>query len=578
MQSTSAGGRHSIAADLLLLTVLIGAVYLALLGHRPLAVPSEARYAEIPREMLATGDWLTPRLNGVKYFEKPPLMYWLVALSEAAFGRSEFAVRLPTAAFGLGGCLLVYVAARRLWTRRAGLLAAGTLATALLYFELSRQTLLDMPVAVFLTGASLAFLLGIRAPPGSPARVRAMYLMYAAAALATMTKGLIGIVLPGLVVFTWLLITARWAELCHVRLVSGTVLFLAIAAPWHVVVGLANPEFFWFYFVHEHVLRFVTPEAGRNQPAWFFVPILIAGWLPWCVFLPSAVLDSVRRWRAGNADDLFILLWFALPFLFFSASHSKLIPYALPFFPPLALLLGAWLDTALTEASQSLKRGFVALAILLMVVAAAGMWLDISPETFIAARHLAEAAPAFPYLPGLAAGFVAVAAIVGWTGWRGQTHAAVAIVLVAAAAFGLVADRITGEVQPRSTKPFIAMLEARLKPGDEVASLYAYYQDLPFYLDRLVTVAGAGGGELDFGRSVEDVSGWMIDENEFWRRWRRPDRAMYAVVPLPRYEALPGDRRAATVELARTRSDVLIANRSPGQTGESPNIVSALQP
>src|SRR5258708_11344770 len=195
-----------------------------------------------------------------------------------------------------------------------------------------------------------------------------------------------------------------------------------------------------------------------------------------------------------------------------------------------------------------------------MVVAAAGMWLDISPETFIAARHLAEAAPAFPYLPGLAAGFVAVAAIVGWTGWRGQTHAAVAIVLVAAAAFGLVADRITGEVQPRSTKPFIAMLEARLKPGDEVASLYAYYQDLPFYLDRLVTVAGAGGGELDFGRSVEDVSGWMIDENEFWRRWRRPDRAMYAVVPLPRYEALPGDRRAANAQLCRTRAHALIAN------------------
>lgn len=581
LQSSSVGGRQSIAADLLLLAVLIGAVYLALLGHRPLAVPSEARYAEIPREMLASGDWLTPRLNGVKYFEKPPLMYWVVAVAEAAFGRSEFAVRLPTVAFGLGGCLLVYVAARRLWTRRAGLLAAGTMATALLYFELSRQTLLDMPVAFFLTAAFLAFVLGIRAPPGSAARVRAMYLMYAAAALATMTKGLIGIVLPGLVVFVWLLITGRWAELRHVRLVSGTVLFLAIAAPWHVAVGLANPEFFWFYFVHEHVLRFVTPEAGRNQPAWFFVPILIAGWLPWCVFLPSAVLDSIRRWRDGRvgaADDLFILLWFTLPFLFFSASHSKLIPYALPFFPPLALLLGAWLDSALAGTSQSLTRALMALAALLVVVAAAGLWLDTAPEMFIAARHLAEAAPAFPYLPGLAAGFAAVAAIVGWLTWRSQAQAAVAILLVAAAAFGLVADRIAGEVQPRSTKPFIAMLETRLQPGDEVASLYAYYQDLPFYLDRLVTVAGWGGGELDFGRSVEDVSGWMIDENEFWRRWQRPGRAMYAVVPSPRYEALPAERRAGVFELARTRSDVLIGNRSPGQTGESPNIVSALRP
>jgi 4-amino-4-deoxy-L-arabinose transferase-like glycosyltransferase len=566
LQPLSDVGRRSVAADLLLLTVLIGAVYLALLGERPLTVPSEARYAEIPREMLASGDWLTPRLNGVKYFEKPPLMYWLVATAEAAFGRTEFAVRLWTAAFGLGGCLLAYLTTRELWTRRAGLLAAGTLATALLYFELSRQTLLDMPVAFFLTGAFVAFLHGIRAPPDSAVRSRAMYLMYAAAALATMTKGLIGIVLPGLVVFVWLLITGRWAELRHVRLVSGTLLFLAIAAPWHVAVGLANPEFFWFYFVHEHVLRFITPEAGRNQPVWFFVPILIAGWLPWCVFLPSALYESFRRWRADQSNggsDLFILLWFVLPFLFFSASHSKLIPYALPFFPPLAVLLGAWLDRALTTAATSMSRALLALAVLLAALAAAAAWFDVAPEMFVPARHLAEAAPALPYLPGLAVGFAVVAAIVGWTAFRRQAALAILILLGSAAGFGLVADRITGDVQPRSTKPFVALLEARLKPGDEVASLSAYYQDLPFYLDRLVTVAGWGGGELDFGRSVEDVSAWMIDEDEFWRRWQQPGHAMYAVVPLPRYEALPAERRRSVVELARTRSDVLMANRGP---------------
>jgi len=555
--------RRSLTTDLLLLTLVIGSVYLLMLGQRPLSVPSEARYAEIPREMLATGDWLTPRINGVKYFEKPPLVYWLVALAEAAFGRSEFVVRLWTAAFGVGGCLLVYLAGARLSTRRAGWLAAVAMATSLLYFELSRQTLLDMPVTFFLTATFVAFVLGIRESPDSRARSWAMYLMYAAAAAATMTKGLIGIVLPGLVVFVWLAVTGRWSELRHVRLPSGTLLFLALAAPWHAAVGLENPEFYWFYFVHEHVLRFATPEAGRGQPFWFFVPILIAGWLPWCVFLPQALTEAVQTWwrdRLNRTTELFVLLWFLLPFLFFSASHSKLIPYALPFFPPLALMLGDWLDRALAGA-YSLKAPFFALAILFAGLAGAGLWFQAAPGIFLPAAHVTEAAPVLAYLPGLVAGFAVVGAAVAWATLRGALTLAALVTLAAALVLGLVVDRVTGETQPRSTKTFAMVLDRRLKPGDEVASLNAYYQDLPFYLNRRVTVADWAGGELDFGRSVEDVSGWMIDGGEFWHRWQRPDHVMYAVMPLPRYDALPADKRQQMLELARTRTDVLVANR-----------------
>ena len=563
LPASSSALRRSLTTDLLLLTLVIGGVYLLLLGQRPLSVPSEARYAEIPREMLATGDWLTPRLNGVKYFEKPPLVYWLVAFAEAAFGRSEFVVRLWTAAFGVGGCLLVYIAAARLWTPRAGRLSAAAMATSLLYFELSRQTLLDMPVTFFLTAAFTAFLLGIREDPDSRARSRAMYLMYAAAAAAAMAKGLIGIVLPGLVVFFWLALTGRWSELRHVRLPTGTLLFLAIAAPWHVAVGLENPEFFWFYFIHEHVLRFATPESGRSQPLWFFIPILIAGWLPWCVFLPQALTAAAQTWwrdRSNRAAELFVLLWFVLPFLFFSLSHSKLIPYALPFFPPLALLLGIWLDRALGT-MQSVTWPFLGLAGLLAALAAAAVWFQAAPGAFIPAAHVAEAAPVMAFLPGLIAGFVIVGLVIAWAALRRTVTVAAAVTLVAAVAFGLVVDRIVGETQPRSTKAFAAAIEPRLKPGDEVASLYAYYQDLPFYLNRRVTVADWRGGELDFGRSVEDTSAWMIDSGEFWQRWQRPGHGMYAVLPLPRYEGLSAERRQQMLELARTPTDVLVANR-----------------
>ena len=563
MQPSSASGRRSIAADLLLLALVIGAVYLVLLGQRPLSVPSEARYAEIPREMLATGDWLTPRLNGVKYFEKPPLFYWLEAMDEAAFGRSEFAVRVLTALFGTGGCLAVYIAGGAVWTRRAGLLAAATMASSLLYFELSRQVLLDMPVTFFLSGTFLAFLLGIRAPPDSRARAIAMYVMYAMAAAATMTKGLIGIALPGVVVLAWLVLTGRWSELRHVRLVTGTVLFLALTAPWHVLVALKNPEFAWFYFVHEHVLRFLTPEAGRNQPVWFFVPILLVGWIPWVAFLPQALWDATRAvWadRRGRATELFILLWFVLPFLFFSASHSKLIPYVLPFFPPLALLVGAWLDQAIEIAARPLRIGLSALSALLVALGLVVNYVRTDPQAVIPARYLVTAAPALGDLLPLAYGLVLVAIAMAWLGQRGALRAALGLTLAGAAALGLTVDTIVGQAQPDSVKPLAALIERHEQPGDEVASLFAYDQDLPFYLDRRITVAATGGDELDFGRSVEDTSGWMIGEAEFWRRWDEPNHRMFAVIPLARYEALPSARRQSMKELGRTPGSVLVTN------------------
>lgn len=553
------------AADLLVLALVIAGVYLVLLSQRPLGVPSEARYAEIPREMLATGDWLTPRINGVKYFEKPPLFYWLEAMDEAAFGRSEFAVRVLPALFGMGGCLLVYVAGRTLWTRRAGLIAAATMASAILYFVLSRQVLLDMPVAFFLTGTFVAFLLGIRAPPDSRTRAVAMYVMYAMAAAATLTKGLIGIALPGVVVLGWLILTGRWSELRHVRLVSGTVLFLVLAAPWHVAVALRNPEFAWFYFVHEHFLRFLTPEAGRNQPDWFFIPVLLVGWIPWVVFLPSALWDAGRKvWadRRRWPSELFILLWFGLPFLFFSASHSKLIPYALPFFPPLALLLGKWLDRALETEARALRVGLAVLSALLVGLGLAVNYAHTDPGAVIPPRYLGAATPALGDLLPLAYGFVLIAIAIAWLGQRGALRAALVLTLAGAAGLGLTVDTIMGQAQPDSVKPLAAIIEQHLRPGDEVASLFAYYQDLPFYLRRRITVAATGGDELDFGRSVEDTSGWMIGEAEFWRRWDEPDHRMFAVIPLAHYQALPADRRQSMVELGRTPGNVLVENRA----------------
>ncbi len=182
--------------DLMILTVLICLFFTFMLGNRALTVPDEGRYVEISREMVATGNYLTPRLNSVKYFEKPVFFYWLEALSINLFGLNEFTLRLWPALFALFGCLAVAVAGARLFGRLTGLLGATVLATSLLYYGFSRAIILDMPVSILLTLALLSFLMGTHEAPGLKRRLY-LWVFYAFAALAVLTKGLIGIFIPG---------------------------------------------------------------------------------------------------------------------------------------------------------------------------------------------------------------------------------------------------------------------------------------------------------------------------------------------------------------------------------------------
>ena len=243
--------------DALLLAVLLAVFFGFELGGRALWHPDEGRYSEIPRAMVASGDYVTPRLNGVKYFEKPALFYWMQAGSIKLFGVNEWALRLWPALLALAGCLAVYGAGRKLFGRRAGLIAAIVLATSPLYYLLARIITLDMAVSVLLTGALLSFLLGVREPPG---RTRSLYLyaFYALCAAATLTKGLIGIVIPAMVIGAWIVLLWDWRLLRAIHLPTGLLLFFVLAAPWHVLAARANPEFAQFYFIHEHFQRYLT--------------------------------------------------------------------------------------------------------------------------------------------------------------------------------------------------------------------------------------------------------------------------------------------------------------------------------
>jgi len=547
---------NSWGRDLILLTLLIGVWFGFMLGSRPLSVPDEGRYSEIPREMVVTGDYITPRLNGVKYFEKPALFYWLESVSIRFFGVNEWGLRLWPALFGLLGALTVYGAGRRLYGRRTGLIAGAVLSTSLLYYALSRVVILDMAMTVLLAAALLAFLLSTHEPPG-PSRRLLLWGFYLFAALATMTKGLIGMLIPMMVVGAWIGILNEWRMLKTIYLPSGLVLFLIVAAPWHILVSRANPEFLNFYFIHEHFLRYLTTIHKRYEPVWYFVPVLLLGLFPWTAFLVQSIRHSLPvswRERHGQRDALFLILWAVLIFFFFSASGSKLIPYILPVFPPLAILIGRYLATAWDRDDMpGIRSGYAILLIMALLLAAAVM-------SVISHIIPMETEPFETYLEALVLILISGTVLTWMIGRRSQRFPLVFSSLVVSTVLFLMVLSAGSVFYDRNSVKDLAMaLKPRLQTGDEVVSYHGYYQDLPVYLERCITVTG-WKGELKFGKGIEDVSRWMINEETFWQRWNGP-ATVYMVTTRHIYDKWRDQPQGKVYLVAETHENVLLCNK-----------------
>jgi 4-amino-4-deoxy-L-arabinose transferase-like glycosyltransferase len=278
-----------------LVALALLAWFLPLGGYR-LFNPDEGRYAEIPREMVASGDWTTPRLNDIKYFEKPPLHYWATAAAFEAFGQHDWSARIWVAFAGFAGLLLTARIGARLYGARAGLLAACVQGGSLLYLGLARISTLDMGLAIALE-LSLVGLLELVAVPG--AGNGAAVLLALGIALAFLSKGLVGILIPVAVAGLYWLLRRDWSLLWRVRPWWSALALAVLAGPWVWRVSARNPEFAHFFFVHEHFERFLTRVHARYEPDWFFIPVLLLGFMPFTPLLPAIVARLPRR-RAGG--------------------------------------------------------------------------------------------------------------------------------------------------------------------------------------------------------------------------------------------------------------------------------------
>jgi 4-amino-4-deoxy-L-arabinose transferase-like glycosyltransferase len=330
------------------------------LGGVPLLDPDEPVYAETSLEMLAFQDFVSPRIFGEYWYDKPPLYYWLVAGAFKLFGVGEFAARFPSALLAVAGVLFVYRSGSRLFNHRAGLAGSLVLATSLEYFYLGKAAVTDITLTFCLTVALLSFL------------EKRYYLFYFFTGLAVVAKGPVGFLFPGAILFFYMIATRNFALLRTMKLPTGILLFLLVALPWYVAMYYIHGSVFLDTFIgFNNITRFTSPEHPEGVLWYYFIPVLLIGFFPWTAILAQAVWSSLADSYRREFDSMvFLNIWVAFTFVFFSISQTKLVSYILPLFPPLALIAG-WYVSRFAESRFSSR--LFAWPILLTLLT--GMWL-----------------------------------------------------------------------------------------------------------------------------------------------------------------------------------------------------------
>ena len=470
---------------------------LAVLGLRALVPPDEGRYAEMAREMLASGDWITTRLNGIKYFEKPPLQTWMNALSFAAFGLGDWQARLWTGLCGLGGVLLTGYAGARVFGARIGLYSALVLGSSFFWVACGQIDSLDMGLSGMMTLSLCALLIAQRDDAGALERRNWMLACWAGMALAVLAKGLIGMLLPGAVLVVYTLATRDWPLWTRLHLARGLLLFFAIATPWFVLVALKNPEQPHFFFIHEHWERFFLKTHHREGPWYYFFVMLIPGIVPWLGALPHSLWRALG-WRSAAAaaapagaaaapgrfrPRLMALIWAVFIFAFFTKSSSKLPGYILPIFPALALLIAFELD------SGSRRSRIAAAGVMALVGAALLAFVPFMPGL---AHYPGEGDLLRAYQPWvIAAGFVALVGGALALLYARQMQRDLTVLVLALAGFASTQLILAGFAPYGAQRAGMALLpaiKAELGPDTVIYSVGTYEQSLTFYLERTVVL------------------------------------------------------------------------------------------
>lgn len=582
-------------------------IYVAALFAPPLLDDADATHANAARNILLTHDFVTLRVNGVRYLEKAPLPYWIAAGAFRVFGINAFAVHLPQALGVLGLALLAWQWARRTWDEATGFYAGLIVLTSAGVFLFTRIFIPEVLLSLLLAGALYAMYRALQ----QPERPRVIYAAYVLLALAVLTKGLIAIVFFCGTTLLYLAITGDWRRWRTLRLGSGTLLFLLVAAPWHVLAGLRNTGaygghgFFWFYFVNEHFLRFLgkrIPHDYNKLPAALFWVLHVAWLFPWSLFFPAAAAAAWMRRRQlrqtlateAGRTVLLLAIFAGLILVFFSISTNQEY-YTFPTYLPIAVLSAAGLRAAQKDArlQRWVTGAHVAYAVVGVAIAIAlfsGLWSSrhlpyvsdigellahrgVGDYTLSMSHFFDLTGPSFAALrlpAALAAITFTVGPLLAWFLYRrGRIVGSTSAVAITSAVFLVAAHIALVRFAPMLSSATLArdfaqaQADGRIERSSELM-LYgdqAYGSSLPFYTGRVLRLVDGRSTSMWFGSTFQDAPHIFLTKADLVAQWGRGRRKVL-FVPEEEREAVDKLLGAHEVILADVSGKTLITDRS----------------
>lgn len=498
--------------------VLSAVVWFGMLGYRDLADPDEGRYAEIPAAMVNASDWVTPRLNGILYFEKPPLQYWATAAIYTVFGQSATTARLWTALAGFALIVIASSLTLALFGTRAAIIAWCLTISGFMFITSGHMLSLDMSLALFVNAALACLIMSRTRPAGSRSPGHWMTLGWVFLALGTLTKGPVAVVLVAGPVAIYMLWQRDWSLIRHCFRPLDLLLYLLITVPWFVAVDVRHPGFANFFFIHENFQRYTSTIHSREGPIYYFAALLVVGAFPWIVASLGSLIRPGFKWKPqpGVGFEPVRLLWLFVVFVvaFFTISQSKLPGYVLPVFPALAVI----------SAGRLAKLNRVAPEYWLMVVPGLALFFGAPAVRLLDGAHF-SAGQWLNYAQWIRpAGLALFAAAVALFILRRRPIAAYLVAaLLTLSCFRLLELGFDSLSESRSGRAVAEAIMRSVPAGTPVYSYGTYSESSAFYLGSPVQLIDYGG-ELTFGQEMEPGK-VLPDYEAFLKRWRAEKRA-----------------------------------------------------
>ena len=568
---------------ILALLALSSLIYLGNAAFPSLLDDADASHAMVSYEMLQRHDWIILYMNGIRYLMKAPLHYWAVAASYAVLSKNEFSTRLPVALAMIGLALLVYAFARRYFGTRAGLYSGLAVCASAGFFLFTRIMIPEAIYALEFTGAFYLFFLGWT---HSLDTRKAHWGAAAVTGLAMLTRGLVGVIFPVAVIFLFITATRSWSRWRELRLFSSALIFLAVAAPWHILASLRANTFFWSYFINEHFKRAVGtryPPDYEAVPLWLWLGAHLVWLFPWSVFLPgiASLIPRPRTWAKLNEQQqatLLLAVWTGFILLFFSLTFgSRMEYYSFGAWPAIALLLGIGLAKAEEQSRRWIlwmQAGLAALGAGIAAVLLAMLWMsrNVRPHGDIytllnehetnfyrvSMAHMLDLTPQAFALLRLPSALAAAAFLLGlgmaWWLRRRSRHLAAALCLsVTMAIFFFAANIALGVFSPYlSSRPLLQEVASTIRPEDTVA-LYGEFDTMStisFYTNRRLLLWNGRYNNLEAGSYYPDAPHIFLNDPEFLTAWRGSKRIFLFV---------PSDHRAAASQRLPASGSYLVA-------------------